>query len=758
MKRKHSNRWISLFIFLCFLFTGCGDSSQSVVGGADKPENYIEMSERLNKKGTYVIEELSSTNPLIGIYKEAGEDVKLYLGDPVLSGGTVFQVVKANNAEEQRSRLFLQKLEKPYQEWQVKEMDSRFTVNEEEYTFGDYFYSQGNPIYASVYKYNEATHEDDCYLASCNEEGDVQKILGAVPKSIKMNSTSQLVVEDLTHIYGYAYENGKSQVIVLTPDMQVTKEATVSKRINGIFADIKNDRVYLMRNEWEGFGIFNLDNEVIVQDSVITPSNSYGAGVVSDGTILVCDNQKLWQCKKGEEPTLLCDFVLNNYIFGAIYGMEVQEDDTVLVLLEENGKTCLVKVVPDTQEAKSEKQEVIIAFGSPHRAMARVISDFNRQSDTYTVTAIIQDENETEEDFNRTMQFEISAGKGPDILSDDFLYMRVEGYMRNGYFASLDDVLDSVEPYVASAFGGGKVNGVLYGIPYDFRLRLLATYTQDFAGERDYWTLPDFMEAVEAAEPQAIMKDFSAYNIIFWFGLYDNSNKEFIDWEEGESHLTEEPFLELVRFAEKYGENEEVKNMDEGVALRKQMTVGTYTDVTMLYKFAELDELFKGKAANIGYPRTDKKGVYVSSRYLYVNSSSKQIEGAKEFLRFLLSEEEQKRFGEVSGSGNGWIAELPVNRKALDYLIELQNIRAVEAKNVIKSIYMSPYFCTGLNEEQAKELKELAENALPNTFYADGISDIVYEELGTYFDGSKTLEEAVAILDRRVQLYLNERK
>ena len=36
------------------------------------------------------------------------------------------------------------------------------------------------------------------------------------------------------------------------------------------------------------------------------------------------------------------------------------------------------------------------------------------------------------------------------------------------------------------------------------------------------------------------------------------------------------------------------------------------------------------------------------------------------------------------------------------------------------------------------------------------VSYIIYEEMGTYFDGEKGLDEVLDILQRRIQLYMSE--
>ena len=63
----------------------------------------------------------------------------------------------------------------------------------------------------------------------------------------------------------------------------------------------------------------------------------------------------------------------------------------------------------------------------------------------------------------------------------------------------------------------------------------------------------------------------------------------------------------------------------------------------------------------------------------------------------------------------------------------------------------------GLDERQLQIFQELLEEARPYDFYAMELYDLIYEELTPYFQGDRSLEETVTILDSRVQVYLNEK-
>lgn len=743
---------------LCLAFAGCG-------GGASQLQNMTaegqsisvenkdmseEISERTDRQGTYRVQELGWADPDLCLQKVVDDNRLLFPEKYMLSGDTVWRRVVTIDEDYQNQRDYLQKLEAPYKEWTVMEVPTGLTEDGKRYGLSGYLYYQGNPVYATMIDMEPESYQ--YYLASCNEKGEAQKILGAMPKMIDPSTGYTLIVEDLQHIYAYSTRDGNNKVVFLTLDMQIEKEIISQRKLQGMFVDVANDQVYLREHDEKGFCICDTENELIVQDAEKFWSYYYLADVLSDGKIVACDTQQLWQCEKGEAPQLLCDFTMNDYPFEDLYEMEVQSDDSIILMAKLDGEYCLARVLPRTEGETSEKQELVIAFGYKHLALLKSISRFNRQSDQYHITAIMKEEDETMEDYGRAIQMEMSAGRGPDILIDDFI-SDTSGYITNGYFASLDDVLDKEEDYLQSAFVGGRKDGILYGVPYDFTLRFVS-YSQEFTGERDFWTLPEFMKAVEASEAKTLMRGCSEMDIIMWCGLYDNGNTEYIDWEKKESHLTEQPFIKLLQFAEKYADKENVSREEEGELLRNNNAVATLSEMYDLREMENLDSCWEGKAAILGYPRSDQKGVYIQSRYLYVNSNSTNLEGVKGFLRFLLSAEEQKKYISMNMDGSfiGYRPYLPVNLEAFDYLIECEsNLTNREKKNLSGSFQRS-----GLTEEQIITLRDLVNNALPDNFYAKELYNMVAEELQPYFEGQKSAEEVADILDNRVQLYLDE--
>ena len=63
-----------------------------------------------------------------------------------------------------------------------------------------------------------------------------------------------------------------------------------------------------------------------------------------------------------------------------------------------------------------------------------------------------------------------------------------------------------------------------------------------------------------------------------------------------------------------------------------------------------------------------------------------------------------------------------------------------------------------LTEEDTERYKKLIGHTTQLYWPEDELSDIIWETLGPYFAGDKTMDQVINLLQNRVQLYLNEAK
>lgn len=525
----------------------------------------------------------------------------------------------------------------------------------------------------------------------------------------------------------------------------------LSGKVMGLLEDPADDTFY-----WYGFEL----EELVLWDGAsgqvsykltdqINPYGDFCLAYSPFGELLLANTERVWRYEEEhQELRELFSFMDMEYPIDTLYGCSFREDGTPLFFVEYEGeKHLLAAEVRDPAEV-SEKQEITLALSMDCYDVRQIAVGFNRQSEEYHLTVIAPDEGEDREDYCRRIQLEIAAGGGPDLLGNGLLNEREAA--AGGYLEPLDWIVEDMSPFLESAFLTGQIDGVLYGIPYTTHPAFLTVSRQ--ITEADSWTLEEMMEAVRNSPAEILEYGRSGVGIVMYYGLYDEENKAFIDWEEGESHLTENPFLELMAFAREYADNGQYTDSELMNRLRDGTIAGVDLYIMEPNDMNKMKACFNGEEVLIGYPRVSGNGIYMIARNLYMNCNSVNKEGAAEFLRYMLTEEGQKR---------------QVTDVRSPYMSVRRDLNAEFIENFQKNVQDPPaqyqtggYFWeeTALDEEQISQYWWLLDNARSGSFRADELWSMVEEELEPYFSGDRSAEEAAAVLDSRVQLYLDERK
>lgn len=480
-------------------------------------------------------------------------------------------------------------------------------------------------------------------------------------------------------------------------------------------------------------------------------------------TLCLADRRGLWAVR-GKKIQKICNFMEQGYSIKECYGMARDGDDHLQMVVKVDGELLRLQIKVSDQPIAQEKEEIVLAMTLESRPLNAVIAKFNRRNATHKIRVVCANDAEDWSDFRSRIQMELGSGKGPDLLGSDVL-MDAEGCARNGYLCEMSVDEFDYDGLLDSVVQDCSVGESIFGIPYDFQLQFAAYREEDVPG-KDRLSLNEMMDMVRKSGAKLLQKDLSGVRLVWRFGLWDESNKAFIDWEKGISHLNEAPFMELLEFAEEYGDNSRAGN-DE-VSPRDIFSTGPFGILQSFYDIKEFDDDLGGEVRMLGYPRTEGNGIYVQTRRIYVNSQSPNREQAKEFLRFLISEEGQMTytsydiFDDLASletgtilAGNG--AAFSVNRTVLEEQKRREWERdkknfASAAIGGASGLY-APY-----TEKQFEEIDFLLEHTRVENHLLAGIEDIVTEELTPYFEGTKSASQVCETLHRRVQLYLDEKK
>ena len=630
-------------------------------------------------------------------------------------------------------------------------LDSDFEVEGKTYKgINGYIYtSTDEVIYTTAYDEKGVT-----FLVQIEDE-KVSNVICEISEEVEKQWSGKeidghLVVDGENEYYFFQESSG---TIFCYGDQWKKKELDAGKRVYGIFRDHEKDTLY-----WYGIGdgnkaaLGNLSKKKVVYESIEGLATEYVANVSDGGVLYFADTQNLWRASDGI-PQKVYSFAQNGYLLSEIYSMGPADEGKMNLLVQMDGQKYILTI--KEVEDQVEKQEITMAFVDRPLALERSVARFNRKNKEFYITIVQPTDGESKEEFRKRMQMEISAGKGPDIYGHDLVY-DVRFYAENGYLECVDDVFEDTSLYIPAALKTSEINEHLYGVPFECDFELVY-YATSSVGERTELTLEDLIELVKASDAEILQEGYSGASIVYYYGLSDDSNITFIDWERGISHLKEDGFAELLVFAKEYADVDNVEK--EAFAMAPLV-------FEQMYDLKTIFESLKGDACILGYPRETGNGIYINTRSLFLNAGSLVKDGAKEFLKFLVSEQEQYEYAmfditqqmedEGVSSISGHMQQFPVSKSTIDLLIK--SAWKTNEECFIETDSGLIQISTPYTEEMIEEFYFVIEHAQPKLNRAEVIKDLVYEELEPFFNGDISAEEATDKLHNRVQLYLDETK
>lgn len=768
-----------LLLLIVVMLTSCGKSSQEnseAIGGEsfvaeDAAEWWGQVQQTSQSfSDNFVLQETILPDADAPLRKELKEGGRIWQTDLRMLDGVIYRIVSLVDSTNLVDKIYLQRLKPPYDQWVLDDITEPAEVLVE----GDFQSWHPNQVigeadgavYCTVFPYSP----QHVYLGRYDQDGlTVLQVLAAITDEVPL----------MNHAWGdkdgslYFFSEFNSSVLMLSDNYETEKYVSMPESVQNIQGMLWNPQkkaAYCYGSLGGQPGIWAVEGEESLLEGFdgMETYDAFGYGgfrvaIGEEGIIYLVNTQEFWSY--GGEQSAHFKFTDKDYVITEIYDMETGDDGSQLIYANVDGEDCLLRVQMTDQPQAVEKQEIVLALLMKDDDLQRAVTRFNRQSDQYRVTVnVIADDkvlgsgNYDPDEIRTNMQMTLSAGHGPDIL-DGSLIMDVNAFASSGILAGVDDILEDGEQYLPGALEGAMVGDKLYGIPYKAALDY-AVYSQDFSDGRTSWTLPELMDAVRASDAKILHSGYDGLTIVRFYGLSDDGNTAFIDWEQGQSHLTEAPFLELLEFAKEYADNREnAAGNSQMLKSGEIVTIDRNSSNNLLVNMNYMKSCFEGKPAYLGYPRTDGNGIYLFTYYLYLNSSSPSAEGAKEFLRWLISEEAQTRYVfQASPRGvfdMSSVPDIPVNMGAIDDYFNACRNSVPDFWLTIEGINVE---VKNLTDEDGENLRRMVSQAHSYNWRSYEVMGMVYEELSPYFAGDVSAEEAARKLNNRVQLYLDENK
>lgn len=647
-------------------------------------------------------------------------------------------------------------LEAPYEEWRC------YTLTPDCWSSGLSFISPSRilgvsdqGIYLGLYFINDQNRlvpggiglcswDGSCrLLEELNTEFDFEDPL--LFENLRLHSAG----ETLYAVSGDLTENGSS-FSSYDAQFQPLRSKNLENRLSGcistdsgaLWYGFDQDQQLTVWDQPDGKKLFSLGNMVnTFSDFQLTRS--------ATGDFILADVSGIWTGDGNSPLQKVLSFTEMGYTLQELFAVTINEDNSISLLVRFEDELYLLTL---EQTEDTETQEItLVSYMAP--ALSNVAAAFNRQSDKYHITLIDPSAANDSEDYLKQLQLELAAGRGPDLISP--WVIDLEDCIVNGYLEPLDDLIEDPSEYWPACLENGRTDGILYAVPYRTALSFMAT-SKSVAKDLNTWTLEQMISAVRNSSAEALQMGLNSLDLVLQYGLMTPDNPQFIDYEAGVSHLTEQPFLDFLEFAKEYGDTLNYSDQSQAAEYYANGRLAAYyLTMNQPSELLFASACFQDQGVLIGRPSAEGRGVRMSSDLLCLNSNSQYKEGAKEFLRYLISAEGQNRFV-LNYSQYYQYGVFSCRRDVTETVLNNYQQNTNEESSVS---YLGITAKTApLTDKQVEQFWALFEDASYDFPWPQEIYEIACEELQPFFAGDCSAEEAAGKLDNRVQLYLDEHR
>ncbi len=408
-----------------------------------------------------------------------------------------------------------------------------------------------------------------------------------------------------------------------------------------------------------------------------------------------------------------------------------------------------------------EKDIITVGMMMYDSEIAGAVVEFNKNSETTRIQIkSYETENSDWETAQKAFNNDLISGNCPDVVfiagTTDQLYR----YMEKGTFEPLNSYFEKdaeikeedIMPNVKEAL---SVDGKMYAVAPHFYV-VTAAMKSKYVPENGRITFEELM----ALEEQLGTKAFYEYTQeAILYQVMCMGYEDFLDVRNGKCDFGEE-FTEALKYISQYPKEinyDDMKDYSVYETLYRNDTA--LMEYVYLADFREFNREEKGvfgeEITLVGFPGRETSGAVINmDQILAISSKSKHKDAAWEFVRSFMTTEYQENLN----------YNFPTRLSVCQQNMEEQMKRPYYTDMDGNKIEYDETYWFGENEMTLTPItRDRAEyvmqyiSSVDSVYYSnEKIMDIVREEAEPYFAGQKTAEQAVEIIQSRVQTYVNE--
>ncbi len=507
-------------------------------------------------------------------------------------------------------------------------------------------------------------------------------------------------------------------------------------------------------------------------EAVKMPANLWSSGwdCIAPGEsqdLVFSNNRGIYGFNIGDEEAVkIMDFVNSDLMVGSMRNLIMLSDGRIICIYDDSSYANMeagifTAVAP---EEIADKRILTLAGIYMSGDLRADVIAFNKNNTEYRIIMKDYSEYNTESDYTvgRTrLNNDIITGNMPDILyvgSD----LTAETYISKGLAVDIGELLEkdeelSKDMFLDNIMEAYSMDGKLYQVVPKFYIRTYLTHA-GIVGDIDEMTFSK-LEELKKKLPDAKVFSFATQES-FIYDMMSFAGSDFVNPGEGVCNFTNADFIEMLKFAKDLPKeivydddyfmtfNYDTQYM-EGKTL---LCDGYISDFRMNYV---INGYLEGQVNYSGFPAAEgSRSVIQASDSYMISAKSDNIDGAWQFLRKYLTKEYQEKMN----------YGLPTNKEAFDEMSKLALQRPFyQDENGNKIEYDETIYLNGeerkidpLSQAQLDELIAFIKSVKELSYYDTDIQNIIVEEAAPFFSGQKSAEEVAAIIQNRVQLFVDE--
>jgi len=562
--------------------------------------------------------------------------------------------------------------------------------------------------------------------------------------------------------------NGQDKIWLFDSNGTAKGSIAVTSWINDM-TTTKEGKVVVCSYETNGYVVKEVDPVTkALGESYEGIPNSNGSFIIAtaaDTGFLISSGNTLKQYDTTSKTTTdILNWVNCDINYSNITAMSALEDGRIAVITSDYSEaTATTDIVILTKTASSEVTEkTILTYGSLNsdsEIMKQIIA-FNKSNEKYRIEVKEYGTEDYETGITQ-MNTDIIAGNGPDIINVSY-GSSINEYIAKGVLADLTPYLDAdteikKEDYLTNVLDAYSVDGKKYAIIPSFSISSVIGKASEVGTDMG-WTVDDIMSlAKNKPEGTELLEYATKSSMLSTLVMYDLN--QYVDWNTGKCSFDSDEFIKVLEFSNTFPDeanyNEDAPSTYTKIKDGSLLLIQASFSGTQEYQM--YSQMFGEPIAFKGFPTKNGNGssIQTGGVTLAINANTENMDGAWEFVRSFMLPDYQNNLS--------W--NFPILKSALDATFKKA---------------MTPDYFTDENGKQVEQVKTswgwndftadiyaatqtdvdaitaLINSATTVSDYDEQMYNIISEEAGAYFDGSKEAKDVADIIQSRIQIYISE--